>query len=156
MLNISSIKELFHKPSEIQWNITGTLPGKLKRKISWALILQHITPWNHKNMRNCYFFLGGGYFVDVGTNVEFNDFVWFCEFLKVSGSIFWLKTVSSLYLLVKNSFNFKLGFLLILNLIQGALAEKKFLTDYHSTRWYWCKNPRKTFHKLHIKFFLNA
>ena len=37
MLNISSIKELLHKPSEIQWNITGTLPGKLKRKISWAL-----------------------------------------------------------------------------------------------------------------------
>ena len=31
MLNISSIKELLHKPSEIQWNITGTLPGKLKR-----------------------------------------------------------------------------------------------------------------------------
>ena len=37
MLNISSIKELLHKPSEIQWNITGTLPGKLKRKIYWAL-----------------------------------------------------------------------------------------------------------------------
>ena len=36
MLNISSIKELLHKPSEIQWNITGTLPGKLKRKLSWA------------------------------------------------------------------------------------------------------------------------
>ena len=37
MLNISSIKELLQKPSETQWNITTTLPGKLKRKISWAL-----------------------------------------------------------------------------------------------------------------------
>ena len=37
MLNISTIKELLHKPSEIQWNIIGTLPGKLKRKLSWAL-----------------------------------------------------------------------------------------------------------------------
>ena len=33
ILNIFSIKELLHKPSEIQWNIIGTLPGKLKRKI---------------------------------------------------------------------------------------------------------------------------
>ena len=32
MLNISSIKELLHKPLEIQWNITGTLKGKLKEK----------------------------------------------------------------------------------------------------------------------------
>ena len=37
MLNISSIKELLHKPSEIQWNITGTLPGKLKRKFRGPL-----------------------------------------------------------------------------------------------------------------------
>ena len=37
MLNISSIKELLHKPSEIQWNITGTLPEKLKSKIYLAL-----------------------------------------------------------------------------------------------------------------------
>ena len=36
MLNISSIKELLHKPSEIQQIIAGTLPGKLKRKIYWA------------------------------------------------------------------------------------------------------------------------
>ena len=37
MLNISSIKELLHQPSEIQWNIAETLPGKQERKISWAL-----------------------------------------------------------------------------------------------------------------------
>ena len=49
MLNISSIKKLpvLHKPSEIQWNITGTLPGKLKKKNLLGLILQNITPWNH-------------------------------------------------------------------------------------------------------------
>ena len=33
MLNVSSIKEPLHQPSGIQWNVTGTLPGKLKRKI---------------------------------------------------------------------------------------------------------------------------
>ena len=44
MLDISSVKELLHKPSEIQWNITGTLPGKLKRKIYWALSYKILTP----------------------------------------------------------------------------------------------------------------
>ena len=44
MLNIPSIKELLHKPSAIQWNITGTLPGKLKRKVSWALSYKILSP----------------------------------------------------------------------------------------------------------------
>ena len=44
MLNISSIKELLHKSSEIQWNITETLPRKLKRKISWALSYKILPP----------------------------------------------------------------------------------------------------------------
>ena len=34
MLNISSMKELLHKPAEIQWSIAGTLSVKLKIKIS--------------------------------------------------------------------------------------------------------------------------
>ena len=38
------MKELLHKPSEIQWNITGTLLGKLKRKISWALSYKILPP----------------------------------------------------------------------------------------------------------------
>ena len=93
MLNISLIKDLLHKPSETQWNITGTLPGKLKRKISWALSYKILSP-EITDLRNCHF---GGYFGDLGTNVEFSwFFLWFCEFLKVSASIFWLKTVSTL------------------------------------------------------------
>ena len=44
MLNISSVKELLHIPSEIQGNMTGTLPGKLKRKISWALSYKILPP----------------------------------------------------------------------------------------------------------------
>ena len=42
----TSIKELFYKPSEIQLNIyiTGTLPGKLKRKIYWALSYTILPP----------------------------------------------------------------------------------------------------------------
>ena len=116
----------------MKYNWNSTRKTKKKNLLGFNPTTYYpLKPQKHEKLL---FFLGGGYFVDVGTNVEFNDFVWFCEFLKVSGSIFWLKTVSSLYLLVKNSFNFKLGFLLILNLIQGALAEKKFLTDYHSTR----------------------
>ena len=116
MLNISSIKELLHKPSEIQWNITGTLPGRLKRNfcltLSYLYLLypKRLLPEIIKNIRNCYF---GG----LGTNVEFNDFLWFCKFLKVSASIFWLK----------NSFKFKLGFSLILNISQGVSSEKNIL-----------------------------
>ena len=94
MFNISLIKELLRKLSDIQWDITATLPGKLKRKISLDFIVLDIIPWNHKNLRNCYF--GGGYFVGLGTNVELNGFLWFCEFLKVSASIFSLKTVLTL------------------------------------------------------------
>ena len=48
MLSSSSIKELLHKPAEIQWNITETLPGKLRRKISWALSFEILPPENTK------------------------------------------------------------------------------------------------------------
>ena len=44
MLIISSIKELLHKPSEIQWNITGSLPGKLKRNFFGALSYKILPP----------------------------------------------------------------------------------------------------------------
>ena len=44
ILNISSIKELLHKPSEIQENIAGTLPGKIKIKIYWAFSYKILHP----------------------------------------------------------------------------------------------------------------
>ena len=90
MLNIFSIKELLHKPSEIQWNITGILPGKLKRKIFMGFILQDITPWNQKNMRNFFFFffLRGGVLLGPGNQcgIEwfFYDFVNFWNFQPLS------------------------------------------------------------------------
>ena len=64
-------------------------------------------------MRNYYF---GGYFGGLGTNVKFNGFKRFCEFLKVSVSIFWLKTG-----LTSNKV-----FSLILNIFHGVSSEKKF------------------------------
>ena len=89
MLNISSIKKLLHKPSEIQWNITGTLPGKLKRKISWALSYKILPPEITKMWEIA--ILGGtlGAWEPMWNSMVF---LWFCEFLKVSASIFWLKT----------------------------------------------------------------
>ena len=84
-----------------------------KKKNFLGFILQDITPWNHKNVRNCYF---GGYFRGLGTNVEFHAFLWFCEFLKVSASIFWLKIVLTLNEVSS----------LILNIFQGVSSEKHF------------------------------
>ena len=92
MLNISSIKELLHKPSEIQWNITGTLPGKLKRKTSWALSYKILPPEITKTWEIAIF---GGYFGGLGTNVEFHGFSWLW-ISESSAPIFWLKTVLTL------------------------------------------------------------
>ena len=113
MLNISSIKELLHKPSEIQWNITGTLPGRLKRNFLWLYPTRYYSLKSQKTWDIAIFWGNLG----LGTNVEFNDFLWFCKFLKVSASIFWLK----------NSFKFKLGFSLILNISQGVSSERNIL-----------------------------
>ena len=55
MLNISSIKELLHKPAEIQWNIAGTLPGKLKRKVSWDLSCEILSPETTKMWESAIF-----------------------------------------------------------------------------------------------------
>ena len=87
MLNISSLKEL------IQWNITGTLPGKLKGKISWALSYKILPPEITKVWEIAIF---GGTLRARETNVEFNGFLWFFEFLKLSALILWLKTVLTL------------------------------------------------------------
>ena len=44
ILNISSMKELLHKPSDIQKKIAGTLPGKIKIKIYWAFSCKILPP----------------------------------------------------------------------------------------------------------------
>ena len=126
MLNFFDLfnKELLHKLSEIQWNITGTLPGKLKRIFFLGFILQDITPWNHKNVRNCYF---GGYF---GGPEKQCGIPWFFMIL-------WISESFSLCLLVKNSFNFKLGFFTYFEYISGGIIRKNILcSDYHGARWY--------------------
>ena len=84
MLNISSIKELLHKPSEIQWNITGTLPGKLKRKISWALSYKILPPEITKMWEIA--ILGGtlGAWEPMWNFMLFYDFVNFWKFQPLS------------------------------------------------------------------------
>ena len=92
MLNISSIKELLHKSSEIQWNITETLPRKLKRKISWALSYKILPPEITKTWEIA--ILGG----TLGA--------WELMWNSMVCMILWISENLSLYLLVKNSFNF--------------------------------------------------
>ena len=54
--------------------------------------------------------------------------------------ILWISESLSFYLLVKNSFNFKLGFLTYFEYTSGGIIRKNILhSDHHSIRWYWCK-----------------
>ena len=58
-----------------------------------------------------------------------------------------------LYLLVKNNFNFKLGFFTYFDYCSGGTIRKNILhSDYHSARLYWCKKDQKnlpqTWHKI--------
>ena len=88
-----------------------------------------------------------GYFGGLGTNVQFNGFLWFHEFLKVSASIFWLKTVLTL--------NWVFSF--IFNTFQGISSEKTFYVQITIVPGdIDAKKTRKAFHKLHINFFLNT
>ena len=60
--------------------------------------------------------------------------------------ILWISESFSLYLLVKNSFNFKLGFFTYFEYISGGIIRKNILRqDYHSARWYWCIKVQKHF-----------
>ena len=132
MLNISSIKELLHKPSEIQWNITGTLPGKLKTKVSWAFP----TICYPQKSQKCEKLLFWGILWGPGNQCGIQ---WFFMIL-------WISESFSLYLLVKNSFNFKLGFFTYFEDTSGVIIRKNILrSDYHSARWYWCKKDQKNF-----------
>ena len=139
ILNISSIKWLLHKPLKIQWNITG----KQKRKLFWALSYKILPPEITKTWEIALL----GIFWGRGNKVEFNVFF----------MIFWISESFSLYLLVKNSFNFKVGFFTYFEYISGVSSEKTFYVQILIvTGDIEAKKTRKTSHKLHINFFLNA
>ena len=114
MLNISSIKELLHKSSEIQWNITGTLPGKLKWKCSWALSYKILPPEITK---------AGGIAILGGTLGTWEQ-MWNSMFFM----ILWISESFSLFLLVTNSFNFILGFFTYFEYISEGIIRKKHFT----------------------------
>ena len=84
MLHISSMKELLHKPSAIQWNITGTSPEKLKRKLSWALSYKILPPEITKMWEIA--ILGGTLWAwePMWNSMAFYDFVNFWEFQPLS------------------------------------------------------------------------
>ena len=120
MLNISSIKELLYKPSKIQWNITGNLPGKLKRKIPRLYPIRYYPLKSQK----CEKLLFWGYFRDLGTNVEFNGFI----------MISWISESFSPYLLIKSSFNFKLVFFTSFEYNSGGIIRKNIFTKVLSNK----------------------
>ena len=62
---------MLHKPSEIERNITGTLPGKLNGKISWAYPTRYY-PLKSQKLEKLLFW---GYFEGLRTNVEFHGFL---------------------------------------------------------------------------------
>ena len=115
------------------WNSTR----KTNKKNFLSFILQDIIPWNHKNM----VFLGLPRGLE--TSVKFNSFF----------MILWIFQSFRLYLLVKNNFNFKLGFFTYFDYCSGGTIRKNILhSDYHSARLYWCKKDQKnlpqTWHKI--------
>ena len=75
-----TVIKTFRNPVKYNWISSK----KTNDKKNLGFTLQGIALWNYKNMRNCYFW---GYFGCLGTNVEFNGFLWLCEFLKVSAFI---------------------------------------------------------------------
>ena len=67
--------------------------------------------------------------------------------------ILWISESFSPYLLVKNSFNFKLGFFTYFEYISGGIIRKNILhSGYHSASSCWCKKDQKnlpwTSHKI--------
>ena len=84
MLSISSVKELLHKPSEIQWNISGTLPGKLKREIPWALSYKILPPEITKMWEIAIFWGTLGAWEPICNSMVFYDFVDFWMFQPIS------------------------------------------------------------------------
>ena len=100
MLNISAIKELLHKLAKIQTNIAGALHRKLKKN-PWTLSYKILPPEITKMLEIPILGLLWGLQTQCGISLFFLFsfffffffFFWFYQFLKVSASIFWLKTV---------------------------------------------------------------
>ena len=69
-------------------------------------------------------------------------------------TILWISESLSLYLLVKNSFNFKLGVFTYFKYISVGIIRKDILSsDYRSARWYWCKKDQKNLPQTSYNFF---
>ena len=119
------------------WNSTS----KTKQKNFLSFILQDITPWSHKICEKLLFWgvLWG----------PRNQCGIPCFFM-----ILWISESFSLYLLVKNSFKFKLGFFTYFEYILGGIIRNCILRqNYHSARWHWCKKDEKNLPQTSHKFF---
>ena len=188
---------MLHKSSEIQWNITGTLPRKLKRKIFWLYTTRYpVSNYgfevNNRNTRTrceicwkltikiLWTYFTPCYSVSI-VNFEhvYASWVlppeitktWEIAFFWGGGGrvhwrhgnqcgiqwlfmILWISERFSLYLLVKNSFIFKLGFSTCFEYISAGIIRKTILhSDYYSARWYRCKKDQKNLSQTSHKFF---
>ena len=120
------------------WNSTR----KLKRKNFLGFILQDITPWNHKKVRNCFLGVLWGSGNQCGIQ-------WFFMIL-------WISESFCLYHLVKNSFDLKVRFFTYFEYISRGIIRKNILrSDYHSARWYWCKKDQKNLPQTSHKIFFS-
>ena len=121
MLNISPIEELLHKPAEIKTNIPGARYRKLRKINYWALSYEILAPEITKMLE-----------------IPLLGLLW--DFNPMCSSIVFFIILSnsesfSFFLLVKNSFHFKLGFFSDFKYISGGITRKKILrSDYHCTR----------------------
>ena len=118
------------------WNSTK----KTKKKNFLGFIVQDITAWNHKNVRNCYFRGTLGAWEPMWNSMFFYDLVNFWKFLPLS---FGLK-----------QFNFKLGFFHLFWIYFRGIIRKNILrSDFHSNRWHWSKKDQKNLPQTSHKFF---
>ena len=70
--------------------------------------------------------------------------------------ILWISESFSLYLLLKKSFNFKLGFFTYFEYISGVSIRKNILhQDCHSAKWYWCKKVQNNLPQTRDKTFFS-
>ena len=123
-----------------QWNITGTLPRKLKRNIFWTLSYKILPLEITKTWEIA--ILGGTFGAGNQCGIQ-------CFFI-----ILWISESFSLYLLVKNSFKFKVDFFTYFEYISGGIVRKIILrSDYHSARWYWCKKDQENLPQTSHKIF---